>query len=231
MACLTEAGLMISDNQKRALDIGAGTGNITGKLLQMGYEVTAVDISAAMCAILEKKYRESIRHMKLVIINSEIEGIDLGAEGYDFITSYSVLHHLPDYMTVIHTLATALKKGGVMYLDCEPSPYYWRPTPFTKLLRFLKPVGRTLNCCSPKTDDTVPNVNARNLRWLKTAEYWNRKEQPLDHNHINEVLHAQNFTLCIRRDYHRYRNRLLTPFFRFYRVLMRPELSLWIAKK
>ena len=44
---------LVTDNQKNALDIGAGSGNLTGKLLLMGYNVTAVDISAEMCAILQ----------------------------------------------------------------------------------------------------------------------------------------------------------------------------------
>jgi 2-polyprenyl-3-methyl-5-hydroxy-6-metoxy-1,4-benzoquinol methylase len=50
---------LVADNRvraKKALDVGAGTGNLTGKLLQMGYEVTAIDISAEMCKILESKY-------------------------------------------------------------------------------------------------------------------------------------------------------------------------------
>jgi 2-polyprenyl-3-methyl-5-hydroxy-6-metoxy-1,4-benzoquinol methylase len=42
---------------KRALDFGSGTGNITGKLLELGYTVTAVDISSEMCRILEKKFK------------------------------------------------------------------------------------------------------------------------------------------------------------------------------
>ena len=35
---------LIADNQKKALDFGAGTGNLTGKLLRMDYKVTAIDI-------------------------------------------------------------------------------------------------------------------------------------------------------------------------------------------
>ena len=44
----------ITNNQKAALDVGAGTGNLTGKLLQMGYSVTATDISSEMYVILKK---------------------------------------------------------------------------------------------------------------------------------------------------------------------------------
>ena len=48
---------LIADNKKEALDFGAGTGNLTGKLLRMDYKVTAVDISAEMCAVLKKRFQ------------------------------------------------------------------------------------------------------------------------------------------------------------------------------
>ncbi|MEJ2243215.1 MAG: methyltransferase domain-containing protein [Candidatus Bathyarchaeota archaeon] len=51
---LKKANVLISsspDNLRMALDFGAGTGNITGKLLRMGYNVTAVDLSLEMCNI------------------------------------------------------------------------------------------------------------------------------------------------------------------------------------
>ena len=54
---LREIDKLVSENHKVALDFGAGTGNLTGKLLQMGYTVTAVDISAEMCVILQEKIR------------------------------------------------------------------------------------------------------------------------------------------------------------------------------
>jgi SAM-dependent methyltransferase len=45
---------LIAGNWKKALDFGAGTGNITGKLLRMGHTVTAVDISPDICAVLNE---------------------------------------------------------------------------------------------------------------------------------------------------------------------------------
>ena len=62
---------LVADNRvraKKALDVGAGAGNLTVKLLQMGYEVTAIDISAEMCKILEKKCRHYLEDKKLVVI-------------------------------------------------------------------------------------------------------------------------------------------------------------------
>ena len=66
---------LVADNQKSVLDVGAGTGNLTGKLLRMGYKVTAIDISPEMCTILQRKYNSYLKNNKLTIINSPIENL------------------------------------------------------------------------------------------------------------------------------------------------------------
>src|SRR5665647_637125 len=45
----------IESASMEALDFGAGTGNITEKLLEMDFNVLAVDISASMLNVLKKK--------------------------------------------------------------------------------------------------------------------------------------------------------------------------------
>ena len=111
---------------KRALDFGAGTGNITGKLLNLGYHVTAIDISKEMCEIIKKKYKKYLNSKKLEIVNSPIEETDLYENEFDLITCYSVLHHLADYFGILKKLSISLKKGGIMYIDHEKSPSYWK---------------------------------------------------------------------------------------------------------
>jgi len=64
----------IADNKKNALDVGAGTGNLTGKLFEMGYSVTATDISPEMCAILKRKYAAYMPD-KLTVLNAPIEDL------------------------------------------------------------------------------------------------------------------------------------------------------------
>ena len=109
----------MTGNQRSALDVGAGTGNLTGKLLQMGYRVTAVDISAEMCTILQRRYQSFIENNKLSIVKSPIENLAFDIGKFDLITCYSVLHHLPDYTTTLRRLSVFLKKGGVIYVDHE----------------------------------------------------------------------------------------------------------------
>ena len=127
----------VTDNKKNALDVGAGTGNLTGKLLKMGYKVTAVDISPEMCTILKTKYSSYLKAGKLTVINSPIDTLSFNAGTFDLITGYSVLHHLPDYLTALGTLSIFLKKGGVIYIDHEASPFLGKANQ-ARLANFVK---------------------------------------------------------------------------------------------
>ena len=79
---------LIVDNQRRALDFGAGTGNLTGKLLDMGYKVSAIDISAEMCKILKMKYKNYLEAKKLIIINSPVEDLSFNKNEFVFVRNY-----------------------------------------------------------------------------------------------------------------------------------------------
>ena len=127
------------DNQKKALDFGAGTGNLTGKLLSLGYSVIAIDISAEMCAILKNKFKKPIEEEKLIVINSPIERVKFEEAEFDLIVCYSVLHHLPDYTGSLLRLSGFLKKGGVIYIDHEASPFYWKdePNPIANMVKLF----------------------------------------------------------------------------------------------
>ncbi len=72
----------IRGNGKTALDVGAGTGNLTGKLLSMGYNVTATDISPDMCAILRNTYAGYLAK-QLTVLNAPIDELNFDKETFD----------------------------------------------------------------------------------------------------------------------------------------------------
>lgn len=110
------------DNQGfAALDFGAGTGNITQKLLSLGYTVTAVDISPDMCRKLSQKQASMLKCQRLKVLNINLDKTDL-QEQYDLVTGYSVIHHLPNYIKTIKKLANLVKSGGILFFDHEPPP-------------------------------------------------------------------------------------------------------------
>ena len=219
-----------SVGEKRALDFGAGTGNLTGKLLEMGYHVTALDISTEMCKIIKKKYNRYLVSRKLVVVNSPIEDVHFDRSDFDLISCYSVLHHLPDYVDIIQRFSGFLRKGGVMYLDHEGSPFYW-----------MREATLAARMVKTAYIHSIPLLNALHFRVAGIAipsidyelsDYWHNKEHPLDHKKIECVFEKESFDFFKRTDYYVHsRTWVPNPFFPLYRHVCKPDMSLWIAKK
>ncbi len=218
----------ITSNQRVALDVGAGTGNLTGKLLQLGYKVTATDISSEMCAILRKKYQTYLTN-QLLVVNSPIEELTFGAGEFDLIATYSVLHHLPDYVEALKTLSRYLKVGGVIYIDHEASPFYWKNEPsfIANLVKGLYfHANPTLNSIYFQLIGLkVPNID------YTLSDYWHKKEHALNHQVVGAVFKELGFVYSKRTDYYQTASWLPNPLSPVYRLLCSPEMSFWVAKK
>ena len=220
---------LVANNGKNALDFGSGTGNLTGKLLRMGYSVTAIDISPEMCAVLKKKFNSYLKDEKLAIINSPIEDTHFEKGEFDLVTSYSVLHHLPDYVDVLHQLSGFLKKGGAMYIDHEPSPFYWK-TEMQSLAHLVKSMYLHSN---PLINTLYFQLVAAPIPSISYAlsDYWHKKDHPLSHREIESVFEKERFAFFKRVDYHLSGTWILNPLFYLYKRICKPEMSFWIAKK
>ena len=104
----------------RALDVGAGTGNLSSHLVTLGADVTAADVSAELLAVLN----ERLPAVETLVVN----GRDLGAfddDEFDFTATYSVLHHIPDYAALVAEMARVTRPGGVIYIDHERTDESW----------------------------------------------------------------------------------------------------------
>ena len=220
---------LIENNQKKALDFGAGTGNLTGKLLSMNYTVTAVDISAEMCALLKKKYNTFLKAEELTVINSPIENVSFDRGEFDLITCYSVLHHLPDYLGSIQKLSVLLKEAGAMYLDHEASPFYWK-NESQSLANFVKQVYFHSN---PLLNTLYFRMLGLNLPSYDYAlsDYWHKKEHPIDNQEIERIFKKERFEFFKRTDYYLNGTWIVNPLSYLYKRVCKPEMSLWIAKK
>jgi len=106
---------------KAALDIGCGTGNLTIKLLELGCQVIAVDLSQPMIDILQKKIARNKNKKAVTLICDNIDVlVNTIGETFDVITISSVLHHLPDYLPSLEKITRLLNKKGVIYITHEP---------------------------------------------------------------------------------------------------------------
>jgi SAM-dependent methyltransferase len=106
----------------RALDLGCGTGNLTAHMLDLGLEVVAADVSPDFLRLVERRFRG--RPVETVLLNGiDLEGIR--DHEFDLVAAYSVLHHIPNYLSMIAELHRVLRSGGILYLDHEVNEQFW----------------------------------------------------------------------------------------------------------
>jgi len=107
----------------RVLDFGAGTGNVTRHLLDMGASVVAADVSPQSLARLERKLGHSDALETLVINGKDLAGV--ADSSFDLVVTYSVLHHVPDYLGAVEELLRVVRPGGMVCIDHEVCPSFW----------------------------------------------------------------------------------------------------------
>ena len=220
---------LIENNAKRALDFGAGTGNITQKLLRQGYEVTALDISSEMLDVLRTKCAHHVAEGKLRTVTGFVEDLGVADGGFDLITCYSVLHHVPDYLATLRALAPHLKKGGVLYIDHELSQFHWSRGRFedamVKSRIRVETLLNTIHCRGIAKGMEVPPLS------YELCDYWTKPEHHLDYEAIPRLLREMDFRDVIREDYHLQWSASFAPLYHVFRLCCKPDLCLWIARK
>lgn len=132
------------------LDVGAGTGNLTDKLLAHPGRVFASDLSERMVRDLAARHAASGRVVPVVLNGTDLQ--PARDQSVDLVGAYSVLHHIPDYLAMVGEMARVAKPGGVILLEHEKAPQYWAPSeeltaffaqavvwPEKRLTRFVDP--------------------------------------------------------------------------------------------
>lgn len=120
-----ETALRLMDDppaNPRALDLGCGTGNITGHLVALGAKVVAADVSPEFLAVVDARYRDAD------VTTLRVSGVDLATledGSVDLAAAYSVLHHVPDYLGMVAELVRVVRPGGAVYLDHEVNDNFW----------------------------------------------------------------------------------------------------------
>ena len=121
-----------------ALDFGCGAGNLTQHLTELGCTVLACDVSQGFLDLV------SSRSYAKPVVTKLLNGIDLSGiedNSVDMVAMYSVLHHVPDYLSLMKEFMRVLKKGGILYIDHEASDMIWSEN--KEYERFQKEIKKT----------------------------------------------------------------------------------------
>ncbi len=104
------------------LEIGAGDGSVTERLLAMGCSVTGTEISSASVEGMQRRFGRNDRFRALYDEQSDLAV--LGDSRFDLVLFASVLHHIPDYLAAIRNAADGyLRKGGSLVSIQDPLWY------------------------------------------------------------------------------------------------------------
>jgi ubiquinone/menaquinone biosynthesis C-methylase UbiE len=105
------------------LDVGCGTGALARRLAAVGYEVTGVDPSEGMLAVMRERSPE-IRAL-------QASGTQLPFEpgSFDIVLSVATFHHIAEPAAVRDTLAEMTRvskpRGRILIWDHNPRNPYW----------------------------------------------------------------------------------------------------------
>lgn len=106
----------------RVLDLGAGEGSVTLPFLELGAEVTAVDISQRQLDTLVQvcqAHRDRLE-VRCEDINDTLQDSE---REYDIIAVNSFLHHIPDYLSLIDRCTEVLSPHGMFFSFQDPLRY------------------------------------------------------------------------------------------------------------
>lgn len=220
-SALGDAERCIEDCKFEALDFGAGTGNVTNKLLDMGFKVTAVDISPEMCQVLATQRKDDVKAGNLKVLNLNIDHVAI-KEKFDLVTCYSVLHHVPNYLDTLRTLGGLVKKGGVLFCDHEGSGVYPKRGMIGKLIL------RSHGFVNDKLFHVFLHLHRVHLPNLDYS--LSDVTSQLDWQRIITLLRQEGFAVA-RKNYYEHRTKFNTPLDYLHQAVVGSNTTLLLAKK
>lgn len=186
-----------SGTRDMCIDVGCGTGFLTGFELPMYKNVVSMDISKQMLRIVRKKYGNADQ-LNLVVCDAEF--LPLRSEIADLVSVSSVLHHLPKPFHAITEISRLLKKGGFLYATREPNARRTR-----RFFDFLdnaiirKSIGLGQHLHIPRLKEFTQSLHIDGLDYTKADIHYPTGFQV---SQLSNFLEAKPFKIISAYSYH-----------------------------
>lgn len=175
------------DKKSTVLDVGAGTGNLTIKLLEEGFEnITCLDLSKEMMNKLREKVKDYDHNIKFVVSDCDTF-LKENNSTFDVVLMSSVLHHLPDYVESLELIKGALDKKAIVYITHEPLP---KPKKISTTIKLLL-----------KIDFIAYHIRYVFLKMIGKLKYLNLNHEFADFHTGDRAINSQQLKKTFVRDY------------------------------
>lgn len=119
----------LPDQPPEVLEIGAGNGAVSERLLALGCDVTGTEMSRHSVATMNERFAGNDRFWAVLDPDGSLESIE--DREFDLIIYASVLHHIPDYESAIReSVSDHLRPGGALVSIQDPL-WYPRMSPLS----------------------------------------------------------------------------------------------------
>lgn len=187
----------------RALDYGCGSGNLTRHLVELGVYTVAADVADEYMEAVARRFAGTDLVDTLEIGGADLAGVPEAC--FDLVVTYSVLHHVPDYLAIVREMCRVLKPGGVLYIDHEVTEsYYQRPAVYVEFLKKARPRvdwRRMLSLLFGVRGYVHILRRLANPRYKKEGDIHVWPDDHIEWVKIEQTLAAQGFEVLLKHDY------------------------------
>lgn len=107
------------------LDVGCGSGALSGLLANAGGDVTSIDLTQAAVELAERN--AALNRTRFEVVRGDAENLPFAARHYDYVFSWGALHHSENFERALAEVARVLKdrgRGLIMVYHRNSIAYY-----------------------------------------------------------------------------------------------------------
>jgi len=192
----------------KALDYGCGSGNLTRHLIELGLETVSADISEGFLTLIERNFSRTGLSKVLKINGKDLS--DVPGNEFDLVATYSVLHHVPDYLQIVKEMARVVKPNGVIYIDHEVvESYYKKPKVYIEFLQKARPTinfKRYLRLLLDVKGYKHIFRRLMNPRYKREGDIHVWPDDHIEWDKIEQLLTSESFEIVLKKDYLLYKS-------------------------
>ena len=186
-----------------ALDFGCGSGNLTRHLIALGVSTVSADVSEDFLKGIRRKFAASGLSQTLQLNGADLANVPNAH--FDLVASYSVLHHVPDYLAIVREMCRVVKPGGILYVDHEVTEsYYEKPAIYVEFLQKARPRVDWRRIMSLVLDVRgYVHILRRlaNPRYKREGDIHVWRDDHIEWDKIERVLLSQGLEILLKHDY------------------------------